>query len=256
MAFFDQIDASKIREEPRLVPFLVGLVVLLLGVTVVRRQLGQVMRLREKLRKEEERLTRLEKKVKILSKTDVSELEAKVKRVERIFPSEKPVVSLIATLSNLAEEREVVFSGVTLSPGEVSTASVEAKTAEKKSKGGKTASPKLSYKGELAPAIDFSFQIEGTKEQVFGFLEALERVAPLMKLRTLSLGFGNEGRLLAEVGVYVYFQPPPPTIGKIDAPVAVLTPEEAKTLAVLDEFTLYPEITAGEPSGKENIFSF
>ena len=256
MAFWERWDSiiKTRKDEQRLLSFLVWGVVVFLGVTVVRRQVRQVIVMRGELKRQESRLARLERKEKVLAATELEELEAKVRRVERIFPSEKPVVSLIATLSNLAKDKGVIFSGVDLAPGEVSTAQAKAK---KRTTDPKTEKKEVAaYRGEVAPAIDFSFQIEGTKEQVFGFLEALERVAPLMKLRTLSLGFGNEGQLLAEVGVYVYYQPPPATIGKIDAPVAVLTPKEAEALAVLDEFILYPQVTAGEPSGKDNIFKF
>src|SRR3989338_9942165 len=93
--------------------------------------------------------------------------------MEAVFPSVKPIVPLMASLSQLAAQQNLTFGGVSLSPGSLSQG--EAKSKDKK----KTATDLNDLR--------FGFQIGGDFDSISKFMRSLENTAPLMKIEEVGL---------------------------------------------------------------------
>ncbi len=62
-------------------------------------------------------LNNLEKKLQILEGIDKNLITDRVKKMEIVFPSDKPIVELLSNLSQLSAKHGLSFGGVSLSPG-------------------------------------------------------------------------------------------------------------------------------------------
>lgn len=196
-------------------------------------------KLRLENRRQRERLAGLERKSQLLQSLDEAEVSQRVIKLEEVFPSEKPVLNLIASLIELARENEVAFSGVELRPGRISQ-------TERSSKGGS--------KEKEVKLQDFaiSFNIEGVLINITSFITRLEKTAPLMKIETIGLSL--EGPK-ASLGVRVYYQSLPESLGTIDQPVPLLSQEEKSVLEEISDYRRAEVIQATAPVGKEDLFS-
>ena len=61
--------------------------------------------------------------------------------------------------------------------------------------------------------------------------------------------------MTSKLGVRVYYQAPPETIGAVDQPLPLLTKEELAILKRLDSYRLFTKVEPTAPTGKENLFS-
>lgn len=232
-------------------PLIVAVVLISLFLLTVRPQLERIGRLKKEVAGQKERLKKLTEKSSLLESTSKDELQRKVLKVEQVLPSEKPAVRIINTLSQLSSEGEVIFSGIDLSPGELSTLS--AKAAQKKQAASKT---------NLAPFLKVGFSIDGTKDKVFSFLDSLEMVTPIMRIEALKLSIiegvdFQETIMNAGIDISVFYQQAPTELGKIETSLPLLTPEETEILADLDNFKLFAEFKGSTQNlGKENLFEF
>jgi len=230
-------------------PLIIGAVILLLVVLVVRPQVDSIRSLRQQVETEKSRLKLLKEKASLLEGTSADELTKDVELVESVLPSEKPAVQVINTVSQLAAKGEVVFSGVDLSPGLLSTESAEVKNTKSKASAGE------------AQFLKAGFTVSGDKAKIFSFLDQLERATPVMKIEGLSLslleGLGLESVMTATVNVSVFYQPTTVKLGKLESSLPLLTPVETETLEELASFQFFPKFK-GLPDnlGKDNLFSF
>jgi Tfp pilus assembly protein PilO len=195
----------------------------------------------------EKRLSQLETKHEVLSGIDAVLIDNRVRQMEAVFPSEKPIVELMGSLSQIAFENGLSFGGITLSPGSLSEQ--EAKAKDKK------ANP------EGLADLRFGFQVGGDFDKISQFLAALENTSPLMKIESVGMSiktnplFEREATLVvADIEVLAYYQAPPKTLGSIDKPVKLLTRSEEQLLNQLVGFRTFPLIIPQAPSGKENLF--
>lgn len=166
-------------------------------------------------------------------------IDERVKKMEAVFPSVKPIVPLLASLSQLAGEHELTFGGLSLSPGSLSEA------------------------GAKSPLNDlsFSFQVGGDFARISQFMQALENTAPLMKIESVALTIKTnplfereETMVAADISVAAYYQAPPATLGSIDKPVRLLTKSEEALLNQLVGFRTFPPVVPTAAVGKENLF--
>jgi len=118
---FKELKKEQIREN--LVPILVIVVVFFLSVTVFRPILRNSLQLRLENKKLREQFESLNKKSQLLQSLDEVEVTKRVAKMEEVFPSEKPILNLIASLSQLAKEKNVTFGGITLNPGTIKISS-------------------------------------------------------------------------------------------------------------------------------------
>ncbi|MBU0619069.1 hypothetical protein KKD62_02415 [Patescibacteria group bacterium] len=234
-----------------MLPLLVGALIISLTLLVLRPQISNIIKLRKEVVVRQERLTKLIEKLSLLQGTSRPEVKRRVEKIESVFPSEKPAVQIINTVSQLAEEKGLGFSGLNLAPGELSPNK------------NKTAEGKKSSKSRLgASFLEADFTVEGLQEDVFEFLNSLERAAPIMKIDALSLTLkssqlasADPDWLEATINVSIFYKLPPEELGKIDTPLPLLSPEEIEAIAELDGFRLFTAFNeAQEPGGRENPF--
>jgi len=194
-------------------------------------------------------LLSLSSKKKLLDELDEAELEKSIEVMEKIFPSKKPSLGLLASLSTLADRENVIFSGIKLSPGRIEEMKreeiVRAKTPEK---------------GKLN---DFSveFSVEGKLTNVSSFISALEKTAPIIKIESFNLQLTEErmtglytGNVQVDLKVYVFYQEPPEEIGPVEQPLPQLTSEEREFLSQLSQFETESFLLPGVPVGQETLF--
>lgn len=194
------------------------------------------------------RLTQLEVKLKMLEGIDEPLNDDRVKKMESVFPSTKPIVILLSNLSQLAAEYNLDFGGVTLTPGSLSENQTQAKNKKKSAT-------------ELNDLV-FGFEIGGDFDRISQFLQALENMAPLMKIEEVGLSiktnplFDREAtQVVANIKVAAYYQAPPLTLGSIDKPVELLSRSEENLLNQLIGFKTYPPVVPDlSPVGKADLF--
>jgi Tfp pilus assembly protein PilO len=198
-------------------------------------RLKQSLTLNRQLKEE---LKQLQFKRVSLEGIDRNLADERVKNMEVIFPSQKPVVQLMSALSQLAVKYNLIFSGINLQPGGL----------------------KASEQG--LNDLKFGFKVDGNFTSILQFMKELERTAPLMKIDKISLGI-NTGPYISEAQTLVsggfevnaYFQAPPKSLGNITAPVAIVTPDDETVLTNLFGFTQFPVILPVAQVGKPDLFA-
>jgi Tfp pilus assembly protein PilO len=232
-------------KKQKLIIQLIGIVLML--VFLLRPAAAKLIERLQTKRQLEKRLSQLETKFEVLSGIDSILIDNRVRQMEAVFPSEKPIVELMGSLSQLALENGLTFGGITLSPGSLSQE--ESKTKNKK------ANPEGLFD------LRFGFQVGGDFDKISQFLAALENTSPLMKIESVGMSiktnplFEREATLVvAEIEVLAYYQAPPKTLGSVDKPVKLLSKNEELLLNKLVGFRTFPFVIPQAPSGKENLF--
>lgn len=194
-----------------------------------------------------QKLITLETKLNVLNGIEQELIDDRVKKMEAVFPSVKPIVTLMSSLSRLAAEYNLEFGGVSLSPGSLSLADSKGTKAKKSDAG--------------LNDLSFGFQISGEFDSISQFMQALENTAPLMKIEEVGINiktnplFEREATLVvANIKVAAYYQAPPKTIGSIEKPVKLLTKNDENLLNKLVAFRVFPAIVPQSTAGKENLF--
>lgn len=188
----------------------------------------------------EKQLVKLEEKKNSLESIDVQLITDRVVKMERVFPSKKPVVELMASLSRLAAEHNLNFGGVKLSPG------------------------KLGDETEAAPDLHdltFSFQVSGDFAEISGFMKDLENAAPLMKIESVDLSIKTNPlfektkmEVGADIDVAAYYQAPPKSLGPVSQPLVLLTRKDEMLLNKLVNFKTFEVVAPVAVTGQPDLF--
>jgi len=244
------LDLSKILKKKKPI-ILAGLALVLLVVV-----LGPVSgRLKERIatrRKLVKNLKVLETKLDVLVGVDSILIDERVKKMEAVFPSKKPVVELLGTLSQLSGQHGLSFGGVSLQPGSLDE---EEEVKDKRKSKKQKATP-----SGLA-GLKFGFQVGGDFADILAFMSDLENVAPLMKIEEVALTiktnplFERETTLVvADIDVEAFYQPPPKTLGAVSKPVELLSREDEVFLNQLVDFKTFEAVFPVAPTGKVDLF--
>lgn len=213
---------------------------LVLGIIVFGPTLSNLHKVIRVNKQQKTELNKLEKKLQILEGIDKNLITDRVKKMEMVFPSDKPIVELLSSLSQLSAKHGLSFGGVSLSPG--------ALTDEKK---GKT---------DLSD-LTFSFEVGGEFSSVLKFLRELENTAPLMKIDKVGLMIKTNPLLgiintvvTANIDVSAFYQPAPKSLGGISQPVKLLSRSEEVILSRLFNFTKFQAVLPSVQTGKTDLF--
>lgn len=232
------------------VPVAVGIIIVLFSLIFVRGMIFKTIKIFSENKKFKSQLSALTAKANSLAGADIKRLNSQVNIVERIFPSKKPSLSLLATLSSLSRDQNVLFLGIELSPGKI----------EKPKEDEEIKRAKSAETGKLRDFI-VDFSIEGKLSDVSQFVTRLEKTAPVMKIESFGLRLGRSkesglptGEVKVGLGVSVFYQEPPETIGPVEQKLPSLIPEEEDLLATLAEFEAEAGFLPGVPVGQENLF--
>jgi hypothetical protein len=243
------LDLAKIfREKQLLVLGALGLLLLVVVLGPVSTKLRERVATRRKLN---DSLEKLETKLDVLGGVDSILIDERVRRMEAVFPSKKPVVELMGTLSQLSGQHGLSFGGVSLSPGTLG----EEEAAKVKKGKKKTATP-----SELRD-LKFGFQVGGAFADILAFMTDLENVAPVMKIEEVALSIKTNPLfeeaitvVVADINVAAFYQAPPKTLGAISTPVELLSREDEALLKKLVNFKTFEAVFPVAPTGKVDLF--
>lgn len=215
-------------------------IALVLGIIVFGPTLSNFQKVIRVNKQQKTELNDLEKKLQILEGIDKNLITDRVKKMEIVFPSDKPIVELLSSLSQLSAKHGLGFGGVSLSPGSL--------TEEKK---GET---------DLSD-LTFGFEVSGEFNNVLKFLRELENTAPLMKIDKVGLTIKTNPLLdnimiTADIDVSAFYQPAPKSLGSISQPVKLLSRSEEAILSRLFNFTKFQAVLPVAQTGKTNLFDF
>ena len=205
-----------------------------LGIIVFGPALSNLQKVIRINKQQKTELSSLEKKLQILEGIDNNLITDRVKKMEAVFPSDKPIVELLSSLAQLAAKHNLSFGGVSLSPGSL--------TDEKK-------------EDSLAD-LTFGFEVGGELNSILKFLQELERVAPLMKIDKVGLTIKTLSMIAAKINVSAFYQPAPKSLGTISQPVKLLSRSEEAILSQLFNFTQFQAVLPSVQTGKTNLFDF
>ncbi|MCX6816497.1 MAG: hypothetical protein NTZ93_01325 [Candidatus Beckwithbacteria bacterium] len=190
-------------------------------------------------------LKAMEKKLADLEGIDKNLVNERVVKMETVFPSDKPVVQLLSTLTQLSGKYSLNFGGVSLSPGSLTDNQTTKDQAE-----------------DSLNDMKFGFEVGGTFDNILNFMKELERAAPLMKIdkvglmiKTSPLVSEQPTEVAAKIDVSAFFKGPPKTIGAITEPVALLTRDDEAILSTMFTFTQFPVILPVAQTGKVDLFA-
>lgn len=206
--------------------------------TIAKNNLTKVISLTKANQQKKESLSRLNTKLSYLRSLNKLSLAERIKTIEAVFPSEKPVMNLINSLKNVAMENNVSFGGISLRPGPI-VENKENKAAEV----------------STVNNIELGITVTGSIENVFKYIDKIDKTSPLATVNSLSISSFSKDQsdiINASIDLIVYYQPPPTSIGAVDSTVAVLTAEEEKIFDQLNEFIVYPAIKPRQTINLEN----
>jgi Tfp pilus assembly protein PilO len=153
-------------------------------------QIESISNLNKDLNKEQESLLKLRQKTADLENIKSQELFSYVDEVDKVLPSTKPLLELLSALNVVASNNGVIFTNLSLSPGEIASESAEFLSQAKSSSKRKQQVSKAAATG--FDTIDVELQVSGQFSQVQQFFTDIERVAPLITITSLSLGVQSD----------------------------------------------------------------
>lgn len=219
-------------------------ITLVLGITIFGPTLSNLQKVIRVNKQQKTELNNLEKKLQILEGIDKNLISDRVRKMEAVFPSDKPIVQLFSSLTQLAAKHDLSFGGVSLSPGLLEPAAT------------------MAINADLSD-ITFGFEVSGELKSILKFLKELERMAPLMKIdkvgltiKTKPLSGDINTMVAANIDVSAFYQPAPKSLGKISQPVELLSRSEEAVLSQLFNFTQFQPVLPVAQTGKTNLFDF
>lgn len=147
------------------------LIMVLLLVLVVIPRIQMVLTLRSSSNASKLALEKLQDKATFLESFKNSEFDTLNSKVQRILPSNKPFLQMLATLEQLSSEQGVYFAGLDVNPGVIATES--AAIAAKDAKDG-------------ISTLGLELTIFGSSTQISGFMDKIPSIAPALDVKTFS----------------------------------------------------------------------
>lgn len=172
-----------------------GLILFLVIFSGLIPQVRQVLKMRRELKLEKETLQSLRLKASDLEDLQTIAAYRAKNQVDRILPSRKPLLELLAGLSTMAGKNEVRFTEFSLSPGEISSASADFLAEADGGRSKHRASQKKNQDYETMP---IELGVEGQFSDVQQFLTDVEQMSPLVTITSLSLQIRGQGVIQAE----------------------------------------------------------
>lgn len=206
-------------------PLVVGIASLIIIIFVITPQLLGFLTGRDELKQKKDRINILAVKAKELENFDQQEYTNELLNAFYYLPSSKDFGNIIG-----------VFRELTASAG-MSLTSLHPST------------------GSQTDAYTVRAEVVGPATSLGDLIEKIESSPRVMKLESVDTSTSTSGLLNATLTVFVYYAPPPQSLGSVDSPLPVLT--EAN-LALLRSLSLPAGQSSGEtiviPSGKSNPF--
>lgn len=217
---------------------LISLIVLFSGITP---QVNNIFDLQRDIKAGDEELKLLSQK-----KADLENIEARaaygsLDSVNKVLPSKKPLLELLTALNLVAEQNNVSFANLSLSPGEISSQSAELLDGAKKTSSKNKKKTSQSKNKEGYDALSVELEVAGLFSDVQKFFIDIEKVAPLTNISSLSLDIKSadiiraSDQVNAELVLQTYFFTQSVT-ANLDSPLPDIGRKE---LEIIDEIKSY-----------------
>lgn len=223
--------------------FFSALVLLYVGVMPIYRN---VSLLTKKIENKSSELDAATEKVAILSKLDPVVLAERVKVIDRALPPKKDVLLYLNSIEGLSRELNLIFSGLSLSPGEITEASGAAKPVAKKPPTKKVA----------LETLDTVIKVTGGQNSIYAFLRTIEEVLPLMQIKDVKVSIINGDQFSLTLTLGMLWADPVTT--DVKGPVTLFGDEENKYFGMLSSYKTYESIgfaTTPTTEGKQDLFA-
>jgi len=160
---------------------IVSLLVVFIGIMP---QIRTSLDLQQKSATEGKKLQAWEKKAQQLEQILTPEILSQIDNVNILLPSRKPLLELLSSLNLVANQAQVTFTGIEISPGSIATDSAGLQTDAASGKAVKKAKGKAS---SASDSLDMKITVQGSLANLNSFFELVERTAPLTTVTSLSL---------------------------------------------------------------------
>lgn len=131
----------------------------------------------KKIESKTSELEALNSKVTLLTQLDQGILQERVSTLDKALPPKKDVLLYLTSIDGLSRELGLTFGGLSLTPGEITEATVSgAKKAVK---------PRIGGSG--LQGLETEIRINGGKDSIYTFLRTIEEVLPLMQINDVKV---------------------------------------------------------------------
>ena len=219
---------------------------LILGVGVIFPQVQASFELRSQKQKLIDQNQQLSNKLAKLTNLPPVDLSTQAQTVNLVLPSYKPLLEILSALNALANQSQVSFQAVSLSPGKIATqAAVVDQTETKKST--KSTAKKTTAKAGTNDILELNIEVVGSLPAINNFFQRLEKMGPLTtvtkfelnKLSKPTAGLTNTFAAKLEIATYYFAQPVKTTI---ESNLMELTTADLKLIDELSQY-FFPTVT-------------
>lgn len=207
---------------------LIGLVIL--GVFAFKFGIGKISEVRAKVSQGKSDLNVLQAKLNLLEEVRAT-VSTSSNLVTVALPPENPVLIALNQLRESAFLNGLIFENA------------------------KTGSESVDASG--LSVVDITFDVSGERTQIFEFLAAIPKMAPISVIDKVKLSESGGGAR-ATVIVSSLWAELPKALPAINQGISDLTPDERKIITDISKLTrpTFSEFTPGEGSGKTDPFAF
>lgn len=184
----------------------------------------------------------LQKKTAILNVLDEQALRDDIFALTTAIPPDKSLATVLYTVDTVSAQNGVAVADLTLQrPGSIATGSAAKRTADEARLG--------------SNLLEFSITVKGSFEQIKSFINNLQAVRRMFRVRTLTMTF-TEGELNANSNVYAYYSPLVVVAPGALEPISPLSDDDLKTIAAVNALPLASGVSAAPvvatvPSGNK-----
>ena len=246
------IDMFITNRKKMAIAILLGLVSLGLLFLAIIPQFNEFLSLRNELRKETPKLTKLKQKLVELENIQFSPEFSQSKIVNSALPSKKPLLELLSSLNSIAAASSIQIEEFDLNPGAIASDAAELQAYYTR---------ELSKDG--IDTLDISMNAVGSFANIQVFLINLEKISPFTTIKTLSLNSRKRGDdfdaqeldMQASLTTESHFFTQTVSAA-VEAPLPVLNNKEQDVLKELSEFSSsdLPEQLEIKGGGLEDLF--
>lgn len=222
---------------------LVGVTMLLAGIIPLISRTSELSKQIESRQKEEVEITG---RVAVLSGLDREVLKKRVETLDYALPPRKDVLLYLSAIDGLSRELGLTFSGISLSPGEVTEASPGA-TPEK---------TKIADTVPGVHTLETEIKITGNQDNLYSFLRLVEQSLPLMQVRDVKVTKTGEANYILALRLGMLWANGDLTTVK--GAITLFNDREEKYFQQLSSYRRFNSVIAetdGVTAGKSDLFS-
>lgn len=217
-----------------------GLLAVIVVLVALVPSVRQIFEIQKKITTQQVRANKLRQKVGDLENIEAREAYQYTEAVNSVLPSKKPLLELLTSLNMVAVRNGVVFTDLSLTPGEIATDAAELAAINK-------AKINAARANAGYDAMDVALSVEGSFGSIKSFLDEIEKIAPLSTINSISLSSSNRGVTVsdqdlvsAELMIQIHYFTKPISVA-LEQPLPTVGVEQNNVLNEIQTY-LFPTI--------------